>query len=113
MTYVELKPLDIIFDGKTIIVQIFPSECAQYLIPYELFNHKIELFKKYSDQNKLIGKKFKVHCVEAFNGHEVKIHEISPFEPEYCGDSLWETLVVTEVDTMSLMRNDRHRRGNN
>ena len=56
----------------------------------------------------MVGKRFKTYkSHQHFSGHDVKIQEVKPLEAEYCCESFWESIVVTEVDTQSMMRGRR------
>ena len=37
----------------------------------------------------------------------MKVHEVKPLEPEFCSESHWESIVVSEVDNQAMMRNRR------
>ena len=46
-----------------------------------------------------------------FSGRDIKVSQICPLEPEVCSNSYWDSILVNEIDTSSMMRNDRGRRG--
>jgi hypothetical protein len=94
------------------LAPIFPCEASQYLVPIQLFNHKLALFEKNQAEGRLIGGRFKtLRASSFFSGHDVRVCDIGPLEPEICPEGLWEALVVTEIDNSSMMRADRGRRG--
>ena len=119
VTHVELETLDLRAQRR-FTAQWFPSESLQYMIPLELYNHKLAEFQKLQSQDKLIGKRFKVQrnnrgpqnekLPAGQQQVEYKIEEVRPLEPEVCPNSYFESIIAVEVDSQFMMRGDRSRR---
>ena len=70
---------------KRFMVPLFPSEASQFIIPIQLFNHKLALFEKCQQEGLIIGKRFKTYkAKQMFSGRDIKVGKISPLEPEVC-----------------------------
>ena len=117
MTYVELEILDPLPQKSRInrfIAQMFPSECHQYLVPTSIYDYKLSLYQKCSQEGQLLGRRFKTHLKDKlFSGHEVKVISVSPIEPDHLSESQWTSIVVQEVEQSSLLGSGRHNRRNN
>ena len=81
------------------VVEIFPSEAPQFLVPKIIFDKKLELFEETIKEDKLFGKRFKTTRGKTlFSGHEVLVKGFQPLEPDYLVESYWESIQVVEVE---------------
>lgn len=120
ITYLELEIIDPeIVDNmgdekRTFILEIFPSEVPQFLVPSQIYEHKKACFDKLNQMNKIIGQRFRTYRGnQLFQGREVKVEEISPIEQDGFKESAWESILVSEVKPISDSRFDRGRRNTN
>jgi hypothetical protein len=99
VTFVELEILEELqfgrkYDGsRKFVVEIFPSECHQFLIPLALFEKKLALLQHHMQGGTLLNKVLRNHRTSQY-GSRIKVIEVSPLEPETCPQSHWETLVI-------------------
>jgi len=75
ITYVELEVIEPEFPKNKLnvfVVEIFPSESPQFLVPKTIFDEKLKLFEKTIQQDKLFGKRFRTTRGKTLlSGHEV------------------------------------------
>lgn len=58
------------------------------------------MFQRACLSNSLTGKRFKTHRGKnLFNGHDVQVLDVTPLEPDFMGNSHWESIQVMEIQT--------------
>lgn len=80
------------------VVEIFPSEALQFLVPKQVFDSKYEHFAKASAQERLTGQRFRTtRGKNLFQGHDIVVKDLTALEPDILDDSFWESVEVEEV----------------